>query len=563
MPMLRNKRAKFILGLLLFLIVVTFQSITPISATEDSWTTMEPMQQARGGLGVIAVNGKIYAIGGSNQSGLYPPDINGGFVGTTEEYDPETDSWTFKASMPTPRAYFSIAVYENKIYCIGGTVDIGLDDVYHLFSTYINSRVNEVYDTATDTWETKTPLPIARRGLEANVVGGKIYLIGDNRNEMYDPATDTWTTKSPMPSGTFGGFHYYASTVVDGKIYVVYSDNSDLDEESQRRLLVYDAKIDSWSQGTPASSIVIGGKAVATTGKMASKRIYILGVKPGREPPRVNHVYDPKSDSWKAGATVLTNRQDFGAVVINDKLYVVGGYTFDNNPNTGHVTASAVNEQYTPIGYGFPDPSYVPPDTIAPEVSVISPQNETSYKPDLPLNFNVNESVLWMHYKLDGETVEVEGNSTLNGLAAGSHNLTVYATDVGGNTGASETICFTVDNTTPLVSVLTPENTTYDVAEVPLNFTVNEEASRISYSLDGQEPVTINGNATLSGLTDGIHNVTVYAEDMAGNVGTTTATFTVTGPEISLTLIVVASGASLAAIAIALFIYFKKRKKQH
>jgi hypothetical protein len=209
---------------------------------------------------------------------------------------------------------------------------------------------------------------------------------------------------------------------------------------------------------------------------MASKRLYVLGVDSGREPPRVNHVYDPENDSWTAGATVLTNQKDFACAVVNDELYTVGGYTFDDNPNSGHVTVSAVNERYTPFGYGTPDPSYVPPDTVAPEVLVIS-----------------------------------------------------------------------------------PTNITYD-GEVPLNFTVNEEVCGMDYSLDGQDLVPITGNTTLTGLSRGLHNITVYAEDEAGNIGTTTATFTVGKTEIPLTLIVVASGASLAAIAIALFAYFKKGK---
>jgi len=101
-----------------------------------------------------------------------------------------------------------------------------------------------------------------------------------------------------------------------------------------------------------------------------------------------------------------------------------------------------VNEQYTPIGYGTPDPSY---DGAAPEISVASPENRIYYTVDVTLNFTVNEPVSSMRYELDGETVgEVSGNTTLTGLSYGLHNLTVYAIDAAGNTGTSETIIFTV-----------------------------------------------------------------------------------------------------------------------
>ena len=52
-----------------------------------------------------------------------------------------------------------------------------------------------------------------------------------------------------------------------------------------------------------------------------------------------------------------------------------------------------------------------------------------------------------MGYVLDGKTtVEIDGNTTLSDLSYGSHNLTVYATDVTGNIGASEAIHFTITN---------------------------------------------------------------------------------------------------------------------
>ena len=180
--------------------------------TEDSWTTMEPMHQARSGLGVVAVNGKIYAIGGVTSSGFQPSSPGSAVyagktpvevTGSNEEYDPATDTWTYKAAMPTPRAVFAIAVYQNKIYCIGGKTS---DDY---------TGVNEVYDPATNTWEPKTPMPTARSWLTANVVNGKIYLMGGypNRtlNEVYDPATDSWTTKTPAPDALIFGFDKPAS----------------------------------------------------------------------------------------------------------------------------------------------------------------------------------------------------------------------------------------------------------------------------------------------------------------------------------------------------------------
>ena len=97
------------------------------------------------------------------------------------------------------------------------------------------------------------------------------------------------------------------------------------------------------------------------------------------------------------------------------------------------------------------------------------------------------------------------------------------------------------DTTPPTITFLSPENRTYTSTSLPLAFTVDETTSWIGYSLDNQANVTITGNTTLAGIPEGIHSITVYANDTAGNIGASetvyfavalpcgpTATFTIT-----------------------------------
>jgi hypothetical protein len=196
---------------------------------------------------------------------------------------------------------------------------------------------------------------------------------------------------------------------------------------------IYDPENDTWSYGK--SPPLYGEVAGATTGVLAHKRIYVFSSK-------TVGVYDPESDSWASFAEAPTRRYNFGVVIVNDMLYAIGGNSYNNNFPLGDYAPVAVNEQYTPIGYGTPDPSY---DGIAPKITVASPENKTYYTTDIPLNFTINEPVSQMRYKLDAQAAfEISGNTTLTGLSYGSHNLTVTATDVAGNTGTSETIYFTI-----------------------------------------------------------------------------------------------------------------------
>jgi parallel beta-helix repeat protein len=116
-----------------------------------------------------------------------------------------------------------------------------------------------------------------------------------------------------------------------------------------------------------------------------------------------------------------------------------------------------------------------------------------------------------------------------------------------------------VDTAPPLISVSSPQNKVYNDSSVPLTFSTNEPASQMSYSLDGQDNVTIAGNTTLSGLPNGNHNVTIYATDKAGNVASETISFSVEVP-FPVVPVTVASVATIAVMGVALLVYFRKRR---
>jgi len=392
-------------------LIVFKPAFSSADLAENSWTRRAPMHEARSGLGVAVVKGKIYAISGWNS--------NYSSAGTNEMYNPATDSWTTKAPIPTPRSNFGIAVYQNKIYCIGGSTTNGA------------TGANEVYDPETDTWETKTPMPTASGYLDANVVDGKIYLIGATVNgifaskEVYDIATDTWSTGSTKTNFPLA-FTSHASVVLDNKIYFIGGNKTQ----------IYDPANDKWSYGAPIPWY-LGGSVAATTGVFAPKRIYVIGGG-GVLPYAYNYVYNPEADVWDRGADMPTARGTLGIAVVDDVLYAIGG------DSAWYFGVFGVNEQYTPFGYG----------TIPPVVDVVSPENQRYNVTSVLLDFTVNKAVSWMGYSLDGqETFTITGNTTLSGLSNGLHNVTVYARDEFENMGASETVSFSVEVPFPVVPV--------------------------------------------------------------------------------------------------------------
>ena len=160
----------------------------------------------RGALSVTEHEGKLYAIGG------YDRKANSAAV---EVYDPQRNTWTSRAPLPTPRDHLAAATVSGKVYAIGGR----LNGDYRR-----NLSVTEVYDPLTDRWTLAADLPTARSGITAAEVGGRVYVFGGEggdgtfrENEAYDPTRNTWQTMAPMPTGRHG----LGSAVVRGRIHVI------------------------------------------------------------------------------------------------------------------------------------------------------------------------------------------------------------------------------------------------------------------------------------------------------------------------------------------------------
>jgi N-acetylneuraminic acid mutarotase len=428
--------------------VIVMKPASGTTANENTWVSEAPLNEARNNLGIAAVNSKIYAIGGDTLSGFWTYSMGfsstptGGVVGTNEEYDPATNTWTFKTPMRPPRTGFAIADYENKIYCIGGATS------HNVYAGPTLTGINEVYDPATDTWETKAPMPKATWLVPANAVDGKIYVIDwDGEVYAYDVAANSWSTKAPAPAPSAAGFDGHVSAVVDGKIHIIGGLSPNEDSNMHQ---IYNPATDSWTYASPPPNSVgnaLGqGAAAATTGELALQRIYVFGqqgnLRQG-EPQGSNRVYNAQNDSWTFGANLPTDRINFGVAVLNDSLYVIGGGTA-TNWFAGTFGPSAANEKYRPFGYGIPDPYYVL-ETTPPKINVLSPLNHTYDESSVSLAFSVDKQVNWTGYSLDGkQNITMIGNSTTANMTNGLHSITVYANDTFGNMGASETISFTV-----------------------------------------------------------------------------------------------------------------------
>ena len=198
--------------------------------SNDSWKALAPMPTKRGSPVAVAVNDKIYVIGGAvtgpGQSAVHPARPHTS-VGTVEEYDPATNAWRPRASMPTPRNHFVGGAVNGKVYAVSGRVGGAF-----ISGGSSNVGVTEAYDPATDSWsQGLARMAQARSAGAGGVWGGKLYITGGEFQdpgtmatyrslEAYDPATNTWQTLAPMPVSRHG----LAGAVVGNRLHMVSGD---------------------------------------------------------------------------------------------------------------------------------------------------------------------------------------------------------------------------------------------------------------------------------------------------------------------------------------------------
>ena len=197
----------------------------------DGWQPLAKMSTARFALGLAAVGGKIYAIGGSGGRST---------LNSVEAYDPQLGAWALVASMSLKRSYHASVVLDGKVYAMGGHDDAGFLDTV------------EAYDPQADSWQRVASMPGRLMGHAAAAMGGKIYVTGglsqNNTVYVYDPQANTWTQLASMGTAR----HAHASAAVGGKLYVFGGYRPGTKRLSTAE--VYDPASDSWAQVTSLTS---------------------------------------------------------------------------------------------------------------------------------------------------------------------------------------------------------------------------------------------------------------------------------------------------------------------
>jgi N-acetylneuraminic acid mutarotase len=301
----------------------------------NPWKKAAPFPQPDEELYGAAVNGKMYVMGGWD---------DGKAAGINYEYDPATDKWTQKKGMPRSAHHAAMATANGKLYVIGGFVPPKDTQIPTGGAWEPIADVWE-YDPAADSWKSLAPLPTKRGAAVAVEVEGKIYVIGGattvagskdpyftffgpslvlTTNEVFDPATNKWESRRAM---SVARNHAYAAAV-NGKIYVIggrtghafilSATNTDVVEE-------YSPVSDMWSAPKERMPTPRSGGAWGTDGR----RIYVAGGEVTTKELvgafRAVEAYEPAANSWISLPPMPMPRHGIAGAVIGNELHLVSG----------------------------------------------------------------------------------------------------------------------------------------------------------------------------------------------------------------------------------------------
>src|SRR5215471_18791806 len=134
----------------------------PSYAQSNTWSSGASMLTPRFGTAFGVISGKIYVVGGATASAV---------VDNNEVYNPTTNTWATKTPDPTARFAAAAAVVNGILYVIGGC-DSGCATGGGAMTLV------EAYNPVTDSWSTKASLPTPTDSVYAVAKSGTIYVVG-------------------------------------------------------------------------------------------------------------------------------------------------------------------------------------------------------------------------------------------------------------------------------------------------------------------------------------------------------------------------------------------------
>ncbi|MHB1127541.1 MAG: RCC1 domain-containing protein [Bacillota bacterium] len=286
------------------------------SATPNTWTQKTSFAYLHD-RGLAAGNGQLYMLGGLDDSGS-PYNY-------FYKYDPQSNSWSTASGWTGYNRYYNkmVQATNGNIYMFGG-YDSG----------YAYDSGMWEYNPLTSQWTRKATLTTGGRYYHTMAAGSnrKIYVLGGYNPSLgtysrdlweYDPVANTWTQKTTPPLVSSGGIYGAALAGSDnGKLYLWggYIDGWGVSDNT--KVYVYDIASNTWATITTTSYPTA---RYYFTMDYISGRLLVFG---GLNGGYLSDLWEfnTSTNTWTSKATGPAGRYSHASAMLNNKLYILGGY---------------------------------------------------------------------------------------------------------------------------------------------------------------------------------------------------------------------------------------------
>ncbi|XP_078695654.1 kelch-like protein 24 [Branchiostoma floridae x Branchiostoma belcheri] len=196
----------------------------------NMWSQKPNMSHPRSNFSIVAIEGCVYALGGSYRSGRY--DL-------VEVFELENEAWTDAKPMPYPLSDHCAVALDGKIYVMGGFAGGSRKG--------ITNRAL-CFDTTVSAWTELPTLMVMKKRASAAVLNGEVYVIGGTDYieemdivEIYNVEKKRWRLGARLPEECCSA----GVAVIDGKLYVCGGVRF---HQVLDGIWVYNAADDSWER---------------------------------------------------------------------------------------------------------------------------------------------------------------------------------------------------------------------------------------------------------------------------------------------------------------------------
>ncbi|XP_071315256.1 kelch-like protein 33 [Trachinotus anak] len=227
-----------------------------------------------------------------------------------------------------PKFRHGVAAMEGRLYVFGGCYFYAKDNI--MKSVYS-------YDPVQDSWKRLADMQEFRSNFSVVEHEKHLYAIGGDKEintnvdsvEMYNPDTDSWSFVHPLDQALSG----YAVSAVDGGIFI--SGGFNCKYVCLVSMLLYHPE-----RGTTYLADMANDRAQHCMEALRG-HLYVSGgvcnLRKFYTDQQACEVYNPVTDSWTAFASLPVPHVGAASAVLEEKIYILGGYCQDDYSESGLV----------------------------------------------------------------------------------------------------------------------------------------------------------------------------------------------------------------------------------